>query len=178
MDPSSKQQGQQDKKIKKKKESGMWKFIIKSIKVTVVLYLTTLLVLCVCDKAKAENLKCLASTVYHEARGEPATGKIAVAKVVMNRTRHENFKDSVCSVVRQKNQFSWVKRGGYIPIRYTDSEMKIARRVFYNPDDYNHIVGRDVLFFQSKHLKNNWQERKLNRVKTIGGHNFYRYRKK
>jgi spore germination cell wall hydrolase CwlJ-like protein len=154
----------------------MCNLIIKTIKVVIIVYFATLLALCVCDKARAENLKCLASTVYHESRGESHAGKIAIAKVVMNRTLHKDFGTGVCSVIRQRNQFSWVKRGGYIPIRYTDTEMSIARRVYYNPDDYNHIVGRDVLFFQSKNVRNNWQERRLKKVKTIGGHNFYRYR--
>jgi spore germination cell wall hydrolase CwlJ-like protein len=48
-----------------------------------------------------EALLCLALTIYHEARGEPLDGQIAVAQVVMNRVRDPRYPDDVCSVVHQ-----------------------------------------------------------------------------
>lgn len=46
-------------------------------------------------------LLCLALTIYHEARGEPLSGQIAVAQVVMNRVHDPRYPDDVCSVVHQ-----------------------------------------------------------------------------
>ncbi len=59
---------------------------------------------------------CLASAIYHEARGEPADGQIAVAQVVLNRVRSGRWPSTVCGVVYQdaqrgeKCQFSFACR--------------------------------------------------------------------
>ncbi len=60
------------------------------------------------------SLDCLALNIYHEARGEPAEGKIAVGQVVMNRVGDPHFPARVCEVVKQggerpfdRCQFSW-----------------------------------------------------------------------
>lgn len=61
-----------------------------------------------------ENLRCLALNIYHEARGEPLEGKIAVAHVVLNRVAARRFPGQVCAVIKQGGerrrhhcQFSW-----------------------------------------------------------------------
>lgn len=54
-----------------------------------------------------EDRKCLVDAIYHEARGEPEKGMFAVASVVIARTEHPKFPDSVCSVVKQKGQFTF-----------------------------------------------------------------------
>ena len=48
---------------------------------------------------------CLAMMIYGEARGEPLTGQIAVAEVVMERVRDPRWPNDVCDVVQQKHQF-------------------------------------------------------------------------
>ena len=53
-----------------------------------------------------EQVLCLAMNVYFEARGEPLTGKIAVAQVTMNRV-NQSVKRNVCAIVKQDSQFSW-----------------------------------------------------------------------
>ncbi|MCH8036690.1 MAG: cell wall hydrolase, partial [Proteobacteria bacterium] len=60
------------------------------------------------------SLDCLALNIYHEARGEPREGKIAVGQVVMNRVGDPDFPAGVCAVVKQggerprnRCQFSW-----------------------------------------------------------------------
>jgi len=59
------------------------------------------------DDASGEALGCLAMNIYHEARGEPEMGKLAVAAVTMNRVNNKHYPDSVCGVVWQNKQFSW-----------------------------------------------------------------------
>ena len=49
----------------------------------------------------------LATAIYFEARGQPLVGQIAVAQVVMNRTKDKRWPSTVCGVVRQPNQFSF-----------------------------------------------------------------------
>ena len=48
----------------------------------------------------AEMLMCLALNGYHEARGEPTAGEIAVNHVVMNRVADHRYKNNVCDVVK------------------------------------------------------------------------------
>ena len=44
---------------------------------------------------------CLALAIYHEARGEPLEGQIAVAMTVLNRVASRAYPDTVCGVVFQ-----------------------------------------------------------------------------
>jgi hypothetical protein len=58
--------------------------------------------------------ECLARAVYYESKGEPLTGQLTVAEVVLNRAHSGRFPSTICGVVRQPGQFSFVHRG-YIP---------------------------------------------------------------
>ena len=42
---------------------------------------------------------CLALALYHEARGEPLVGQIAVAATILNRVASRAYPDSICGVV-------------------------------------------------------------------------------
>ena len=55
-----------------------------------------------------DPVSCLTEAVYFEARGEPWHGQLAVANVVLNRVADAKFPDSVCAVVRQRGQFSYL----------------------------------------------------------------------
>lgn len=56
----------------------------------------------------SKQVHCLAETIYHEARGEPIAGQRAVGNVVLNRVQSNKFPDTICKVVYQPKQFSWV----------------------------------------------------------------------
>jgi N-acetylmuramoyl-L-alanine amidase len=58
--------------------------------------------------------RCLAGAIYFESKGEPLAGQLAVANVIINRSKSGRFPTDVCSVVKQRGQFSFV-RGGEIP---------------------------------------------------------------
>lgn len=49
----------------------------------------------------------LARAVVYEARGEGAIGQAAVAHVILNRSQHPDFPDSIPSVIKQPKQFSF-----------------------------------------------------------------------
>ena len=63
------------------------------------------------EQASDAEQECLANAVYFEARGEPLQGQLAVAEVVMNRAASGRFPASLCGVVVQHAQFSFVRRG-------------------------------------------------------------------
>jgi spore germination cell wall hydrolase CwlJ-like protein len=55
------------------------------------------------------ELQCLTANIFFEARGESTKGMKAIADITLNRTKHQAFPESICEVVKQKQQFSWVK---------------------------------------------------------------------
>ena len=61
--------------------------------------------------ASSTDLNLLARVVYGEARGEPYTGQVAVAAVVLNRVRSSSFPNSVAGVVYQSGAFDCVSDG-------------------------------------------------------------------
>ena len=48
----------------------------------------------------------MSQVVYAESCGEPASGKLAVASVILNRTRDGSFPKSISGVINQKNGLS------------------------------------------------------------------------
>ena len=61
--------------------------------------------------ASSTDLNLLARVVYGEARGEPYTGQVAVAAVVLNRVRSSSFPNSVAGGVYQSGAFDCVSDG-------------------------------------------------------------------
>lgn len=57
------------------------------------------------------DLNLLARLVYAEARGEPYSGQVAVAAVVLNRVKNSSFPNSVAGVIYQRGAFSVVDDG-------------------------------------------------------------------
>ena len=50
------------------------------------------------------SLECLTQAIYYEARNQSADGQRAVAQVVLNRTRHPSYPNTVCGVVFQGSE--------------------------------------------------------------------------
>ena len=57
----------------------------------------------------SESILCLSLAIFHESRGESKKAQYAVAEVIHNRTKHPDYPDSYCAVIKQKGQFSFVK---------------------------------------------------------------------
>ncbi len=59
----------------------------------------------------SNDLSLLSKVVYSEARGEPYTGQVAVAAVVLNRVSSSSFPNTVSGVVYQSGAFDAVSDG-------------------------------------------------------------------
>lgn len=59
----------------------------------------------------SKDIKLMANAVYGESRGEPFTGQIAVAAVIMNRVKSPNFPNTVSGVIFQPGAFTAVSDG-------------------------------------------------------------------
>lgn len=55
------------------------------------------------------QVECMATAIYHEARGEPLVGQIGVAHVIMNRVKSNRHPNSVCEAVYKPHQFTNIK---------------------------------------------------------------------
>ncbi len=115
---------------------------------------------------------CLARAVYWEAKGEPLNGQLTVAEVILNRSHSGRFAATVCGVVRQRGQFSFV-RGGYIPAAPQSSrDWRIAVAIAQiATQDLADGAAPRALFFHARHARPGWR---LTRVATVGNHVFYR----
>ena len=119
-----------------------------------------------------EETDCLARAVYWESKGEPLAGQLAVADVIINRAQSGRFASTLCGVVRQRSQFSFV-HGGYIPPAPQGSAqwrtaVAIARIARGN---LAADAAPQALFFHARYVHPGWR---LTRVASVGNHVFYR----
>ena len=124
---------------------------------------------------ESQEQDCLASAVYFEARGESLEGQLAVAEVVMNRAASGRYPSTLCGVVEQPWQFSFVNATGRIPNANRDSAawrraVAIARIA---QDGVSDRLTEDCLWYHADYVSPSWG-RRLNRVTKIGLHIFYR----
>lgn len=63
------------------------------------------------SSANSTNLNLLSRVIYGEARGEPYSGQVAVAAVVLNRVKSSSFPNTVAGVVYQAGAFDAVSDG-------------------------------------------------------------------
>ena len=129
-------------------------------------------------------LMCLALTVFHEARGEPAIGQQAVAQVILNRARIRGI--SPCEAVVAKGQFSWG------PNRYIKAKKVAGKTTFFvaksrlpvREKGWSEAISaakaalaskntfQNAEFFHAKSVKPRWKAL-LVEVFRVGGHVFY-----
>jgi spore germination cell wall hydrolase CwlJ-like protein len=117
------------------------------------------------------ELHCLAVGVYYESKGEPLAGQLAVAEVILNRAASGRFARSVCGVLKQRGQFSFV-RGGVLPTPPNNAQWRKAMAVAQvaRKDLWDSPV-EDALYFHARYVRPGW---KRARVGTVGNHIFYR----
>ena len=121
-----------------------------------------------------DEMRCLATAVYYESKGEPIDGQLAVAQVILNRVQSGRFASNVCGVVYQRGQFSftWDKR----PDRPSNSMMwrtAQAVAVIAATDNWRQVVP-DATHFHATRVAPGWSG--LQRVAAVGNHVFYRMR--
>jgi spore germination cell wall hydrolase CwlJ-like protein len=121
-----------------------------------------------------EEMNCVATAVYFEARGEPFDGQLAVAEVVMNRASSGRYPTSLCAVVKQPWQFSFVRNGRFprhdpqsASWSYAQAIARIAQQRLAD------ALPDDVLWYHADYVAPGWG-RRLSKVEKIGAHIFYR----
>lgn len=108
----------------------------------------------------------LARLVYGESRGEPYTGQVAVAAVVLNRVKSSSFPNTISGVIYQKGAFTAVDDG----------------QIYLNPNDTAIRAAKDALngwdptygclfYYNPNTATNAWIRSKTIKL-TIGKHVF------
>jgi spore germination cell wall hydrolase CwlJ-like protein len=116
--------------------------------------------------------ECLAIGVYFESKGEPLDGQLAVAQTIINRTKSGRFPASICGVVTQPSQFSFV-RGGRLPEPARGSlqwKQAVAIASIAQQGAWKSSAS-NALFFHARHVAPGWR---LTRLASVGNHIFYR----
>lgn len=116
--------------------------------------------------------RCLAGAVYFESKGESLTGQLAVARVILARANSGRFPSTLCGVVFQKSQFSFVRGAGMPPIRTGSKgwqEAVAISKIALNDSWKSPVEG--ALFFHARHVTPGWN---LTRIGSIDNHIFYR----
>ena len=124
-------------------------------------------------EADAEQKHCLALNIYHESRGQPIMGQIAVAQVTINRVADSRWGSTICEVVYQPYQFSWthliknqVPREGY----HWDLAQGLAQSVMTGVDEDN---TDGAVFYHAGYVNPSWN-RDMTITTVIGAHIFYK----
>lgn len=117
--------------------------------------------------------ECLAASVYFESKSEPLEGQLAVAEVVINRAESGGrFPPSICAVVFQKGQFSFVRGGGFPPIAKSGHAWREAVAIAkIAMNDHWDSRASKALFFHATRVSPGWNK---TRIATLGNHVFYR----
>ena len=119
-----------------------------------------------------EAVRCLAGAIYFESKGEPLSGQLAVANVIINRSKSGRFPADVCSVVTQRGQFGFVRRGSIPSIDEGRAAWRTAVAVakVALAADWDSPAPRALYF----NTPNRAPAARLTRVAMIGNHVFYR----
>ncbi len=111
-----------------------------------------------------KELKCLVDNIYHEARGEPLAGQIAVARVTLNRVGV--WASTVCQVVYQRHQFSWTAK------RTTEIKDFVAYQKAWHAAWMSKTFDFDATHYHAERVRPGWAK-KLNKLTQINNHIFY-----
>ncbi len=120
--------------------------------------------------AASSDLQLIARAVNGEARGEPYTGQVAVAAVILNRVKHSSFPNTVAGVIYQPGAFTAVSDGQInVPIAENSTVYKACLDAMNGWDP----SGGAIYYFNPDTATSSWiWSREL--IVQIGKHRFCR----
>ena len=118
------------------------------------------------SSSNSSNLNLISRFVYAEARGEPYSGQVAVAAVILNRVKSSKFPNTVSGVVYQQGAFTCVS-DGQINLSPDATAKKAAQDAI---NGWDPTYGA-IYYFNPKTATNKWIWSRPMTV-TIGNHRF------
>ena len=113
----------------------------------------------------------LSKIIHAESQGEPMEGKIAVGNVVLNRVKSQDYPNTICGVIFDRNngvQFSPVLSGTIYQKPLSDSIIAAKRAL----EGENH-AGKSLFFLNPAIAESFWIPKNRTYFKTIANHDFY-----
>lgn len=123
-------------------------------------------------RALKPSLACMARTVYLEAANQTLPGQLAVAQVILNRTRTGDFPTHVCAVVSQPGQFATTPASAAPPVTARPWDTAVAIAAIAQEDRLPQVAP-GALFFHANYVRPAWSHHH-ERIAQIGDHIFYR----
>lgn len=128
-----------------------------------------------------DELTCLATAIYFEARGEPKAGRLVVGQVILNRAARGGYPPTVCGVVYQNSgrrnacQFSFACDG--VADKISDpaafAEIKTEASLLLScKDDCPASEMATSTHYHAVSVSPHWST-KLRKIGRLGGHVFY-----
>ena len=142
-----------------------------------------------------EQVNCLATNIYWEARNQPTKGMIAVALVTRNRVFDDRYPNTYCGVVEQGPvRESWKKDGTFYPVRnrcqfswYCDGKSDVIPEVDLDVYELARIISFKVVsnaplrdftkgatHYHATYVYPEWAETKTKTIQ-VKDHVFYRW---
>ncbi|MDF2858351.1 MAG: spore cortex-lytic enzyme [Neobacillus sp.] len=114
----------------------------------------------------SNDIQLMANAVYGEARGEPYTGQVAVAAVILNRVNSSSFPNTVSGVIFEPRAFTAVADG---QIYLTPNET--AKKAVLDAINGIDPTGEAIYYFNPETATSNWIWSRP-QIKKIGKHIF------
>jgi N-acetylmuramoyl-L-alanine amidase len=112
------------------------------------------------------DIQLMANAVYGESRGEPYTGQVAVAAVILNRVQGASFPNTVAGVIYEPGAFTAVADG---QINLTPNET--AKKAVLDAINGWDPTGEAIYYFNPDTATNSWIWSRP-QIKKIGKHIF------
>lgn len=117
--------------------------------------------------------ECLSEAIYHESRGETLKGQFAVAEVILNRVDSPLYPRTVCGVVKQGCQFSYVCDGYADKMREPGARALAQRIAWVMLNGAPRALTQGATHFHTRGVRPSWS-RRFAQTAQIGAHIFYR----
>lgn len=124
---------------------------------------------------------CLSHAIYKEASNQPMSGKLAVAHVILNRTKDSRYPSNICGVISQKGQFSFygkkenkINENDLKVVKQMDDSIKAAYMVM-NEESEDNTKGAIAFVNVKIATDTNWLHG-MKKTVDIGEHSFYRHK--
>jgi spore germination cell wall hydrolase CwlJ-like protein len=132
------------------------------------------------NEFRAREFRCMATAIYHEARGESHDGQVAVGQVILTRVRSDYYPNTICGVVYQGQwnrnacQFSFACDGRSDAPKngkLWDVSIDVAKKVITGKAFIKDIA--EATHYHATYVSPKWRL-KMNKLKRIGVHIFYK----
>ena len=119
-----------------------------------------------------DDILLIAKVLKCECGSSTFEGKLAVANVIINRAKSDQFPDTVEEVIYDRRygsvQFS-IAYNGKLDKAEPNKECYLAAKCALDGAD----VATDCLFFQADYVKDSWMDKNRERAISVGGNTFF-----